>query len=244
MALAYERAGQGPPVVFLPGLALDRGVWAGVARGLADEFDTIRLDLRGHGESPEPTQPFAHHEDVVQALDALGIARAHFVGLSMGGAVALDVALAFPDRVRSLALVGSALHGHAWSAEWVASFRAVRRIGREQGARAARDAWAEQFGGVGRELFARDRGTRWTRRNLGRPLEPPAAERLAAVRVPTLVVVGERDRADFQAIARTLAAQIAGAQAVTLSGVGHLSPLEAPALLADTLKEFLHRVPS
>ena len=239
--LAYERAGAGPPVVFLHGLAQSRDVWTGVARFLAPSFDTIRLDLRGHGAASEPQEPFAHHDDVARVLDDLGLARAHVVGLSMGGAVSVDLALAHPSRVSSLALVDSALEGHPWSKEWIDAFHAVRRIGRERGPLAARDAWAELplFGGVGRDLLARDPGTRWVAPHLARPLEPKAFGRLPEIRVPALVVVGERDAPDFHAIARALAAGIPGARAVTLPGVGHLSPLEAPGLLADTLREFL-----
>jgi len=244
--LAYERAGEAPPVVFLHGLAHSRDVWAEVARLLAPFFDTIRLDLRGHGAASEPEAPFAHHDDVARVLDALGLARAHVVGLSMGGAVAVDLALAHPSRVSSLALVDSALEGYAWSQEWIDAFHAVRRIGRERGAETARDAWADLplFGGVGRDLLVRDRGTRWVAPHLARPLEPQAFGRLSEIRVPALVVVGERDGADFRAIARALAAGIAGARAVTLPGAGHLSPLEAPKLLADTLREFLSPVPA
>jgi pimeloyl-ACP methyl ester carboxylesterase len=90
-----------------------------------------------------------------------------------------------------------------------------------------------------RTLLAGDAGSRWTEPSLARPLEPPAALRLGEVRAQALVVVGERDLPDFRAIAAVLAAGIPGARAVTLPDVGHLTPLEAPALLADTLREFL-----
>jgi pimeloyl-ACP methyl ester carboxylesterase len=247
--LAFARAGTGPPLVFLPGLGLDRAVWAEVAALLQDDYDTIRLDLRGHGASPQASAPFAHHDDVAHTLDALGIARAHVAGLSLGGSVALDLALAHPARVRSLALVDSALGGFAWSPEWTEAFRAVRAVGRERGAFAARRAWAAHplFAtaprGALRALLANDAGIRWTTPPLARPLEPPAAGRLAEVRVPTLVVVGERDLPDFHAIAAALAAGIPGARTVRIAGAGHLTPLESPGMVADTLRGFLADAP-
>ena len=241
--LAYARAGAGEPVVFLHGLALDRQAWETVAALLAPAYDTIRLELRGHGATPRATAPHFHHEDVAAALDALGVDSAHVVGLSLGGAVAVDLALAHPGKVRSLALVDSALEGHEWSAEWRRGFRAVRAVGHEHGAAAARDAWARHplFSALVRPHLERDDGVRWTTPQLARPLDPPAAGRLAEIRVPALVVVGERDQPDFRAIADFLASRIPGARQVVLPGTGHVAPLEAPELLADTLREFLAR---
>jgi len=221
--LAYERAGTGPPLVLLPGLGLDEQLWADVALLLAAEFDTIRLQPRGHGRSSRPDGPYVHADDVARALDGLGIAAAHLAGHSQGGAIALDLALAHPARVRSLALVDSGLDGHAWSPAWRDAFRA--------------DTWRAQLFATRPELAPRVDAmlARWTRpsgRNQARPLAPRAATRLGTIRVPTLVVVGERDLPDFLLIARTLAREIAGARLVTLADAGHLAPLEAPESVA------------
>lgn len=245
--LAYERQGAGAPVVLLHGLGIDKAVWADVADALASSFDTVRLDLRGHGESSPADVPFAHHDDVARALGALGVERAHLVGLSMGGGVALDVALAHPARAGSLALVDAALGGHAWSPAWRDSFRAIRKTGEPEAAKAAwlmhplfdrprADARSSQMLAA---MIARDPGTRWTEHEPLRALDPPAAGRLAEIRVPALVIIGEHDLEDFQAAARALYAGIAGARLVTLAGVGHLAPLEAPSLVARELAGFL-----
>jgi len=237
--LAYERGGEGEPVVFLHGLGLDRAAWDPVVRDLGPSFDAIRLDQRGHGDSSDPVGPYFPHEDVVRLLDALAVERAHLVGLSMGGAVALDVALARPDRVRSLALVNSALNGHAWSAEWVNAFQAVRRAAAEGGAEAGKRAWAAHplFGGGHGGILGRDSGRRWTQPNFACPLEPLAGSRLGEVRARTLVIVGDRDLPDFQAIARVLHAGIAHSRFEMLEGVGHLAPVIAPGRVAALLEE-------
>ena len=243
--LAFERAGAGPPLVLLHGLGLDKGAWAGVARLLEGRFDTIRLDLRGHGDSSPWDGPYVPHDDVARAFDTLGLARAHVAGLSQGGAVALDLALAHPARVRSLALVDAVLGGHRWSDAYRDSIRAIRARGRAEGAEAARAAWAAHplFAGIpdATAWLARDSGRRWIERDPARGLDPPAAGRLGEVHAATLVVVGARDLPDFQAMARALADGIPGARRIVLEGIGHLAPLEAPSRVAQLIAEHAAR---
>jgi 3-oxoadipate enol-lactonase len=223
--LAYERAGTGPPLLLLPGLGLDEELWGDVATRLAPRFDTIRLQPRGHGLSSRPDAPYVHADDVARALDALGISSAHVAGHSQGGAIALDLALAHPARVRSLALVDSGLDGHAWSPAWRDLFRSGQPLFETRPELAARvDA-----------MIAR--GTRPSGRNRARPIAPRAIERLGEIRVPTVVLVGANDLADFQQIAQQLAREIAGARLVTLEGVGHLAPLEASEMVAARIAE-------
>src|SRR6185503_14144468 len=129
-------------------------------------------------------------------------------------------------------------------ADWVHAFRAVREAGRAGGAEAAKRAWFAHplFAAARAQPATRarlevqilaDRGVRWLTRDVARVLEPPAASRLAQVDAPALVVVGEFDLPDFQAIARALAGGLPRARLAVLPGVGHLPNLEAPAVLAD-----------
>ena len=250
--------GVGPAVVLLHGFTLDRHVWDGVLDPLATAHRVVRVDLRGHGASADASAPYLAADDVPRVLDALGLANATLVGLSWGGQVALETALAHPARVAALALVDSTLPGHAWSVEWRAMSRELRRLARGraagEGPAAAARAW------LASELFAPARdhahlgetlarwetpraGALWAGTNAALPLAPPAATRLAAVRAKTLVVAGERDLPDFRAIARALEDGIAGAQRIELPGVGHLPPLEAPTALAETLLAFLAEPP-
>ena len=229
--LAYERAGAGPPLLMLPGLGLDEELWADVSALLAPRFDTIRLQPRGHGRSSLPDAPFVHADDVARALDGLGVAAAHVAGHSQGGAIALDLALAHPARVRSLALVDSGLDGHDWSPEWRQSFRT--KAWRRHALFATRPDLDPRVDA----MLARDEGSLRLARNPARPLAPRAATRLGEIRVPTLVVLGEGDLPDFHAIAAKLVREIAGARLVKLPGVGHLAPLEAPERLAALIEE-------
>jgi len=86
-----------------------------VPAALAERHRVIRYDLRGYGESTPPLPSFAHHDDLVALLDALGVDRAALVGCSFGGAVAVDAALAYPDRVAALVLLGAVVSGYRWA---------------------------------------------------------------------------------------------------------------------------------
>jgi pimeloyl-ACP methyl ester carboxylesterase len=84
-------------------------------------------------------------------------------------------------------------------------------------------------------------GWHWKNRDPGRSFKPPAIQRLAEIKVPTLIIVGELDPPDFHAIAKTLERGIAGATKVTLPGVGHMANLEAPERFNEIVMEFLSR---
>ncbi|WP_326836279.1 alpha/beta fold hydrolase [Amycolatopsis rhabdoformis] len=110
----YDEAGNGPAVVLLHAGIADRRMWDRQFAALARHHRVIRYDRRGHGESVPVEGTVSHHHDLLAVMSALGVDRAALVGSSMGGAYALDAALAAPDRVESLALIGSGLSGHEW----------------------------------------------------------------------------------------------------------------------------------
>ena len=110
----YDEAGSGPAVVLCHAGIADRRMWTGPFEALAGDCRVVRFDWRGYGESGPATAQHMLHADLLGLLDALGIGRAVLAGCSVGGAAALDAALAAPDRVAGLVLVGSGLSGHTW----------------------------------------------------------------------------------------------------------------------------------
>jgi aminoacrylate hydrolase len=109
-SLYYERTGSGPPVVLIPGLGGDGRFWGGVVAALKDRFDLVVVDHRGAGRSDRPTGPHnigAIAHDVLAIMDQEGIAAAHLVGHSTGGAIVQTIALDAPERARSLVISGS-----------------------------------------------------------------------------------------------------------------------------------------
>jgi pimeloyl-ACP methyl ester carboxylesterase len=255
--VAYEEAGGGPALLLLHAGIADRRMWDDVAPTLAERFRVVRCDLRGYGETPLPDGPFAYAADAVSLLDALGVERAHVVGVSMGGHVALDLVLAQPARVDRLVLVGSGIdgwqHDAGLEAAWEEEEAAFERGDLDEAAWVNVRTWLD--GPTRREqdvdpelrrrVFEMQR-VALDHENLearGEWLTPSRRERLGDVRAPTLVLVGELDQPGFGRIARFLAAEIPGAQFEGLPGVAHLAPMEDPTAFARVVLAFLGEPP-
>ena len=112
--LYAEQTGQGDDVIFISGLADEGACWADQAAGLSDRWRITTFDNRGVGQSETPPGEYritSFAEDTAALMDALGIERVHVVGSSMGGAIAQELALAHPGKVRSLVLNGTYCRG-------------------------------------------------------------------------------------------------------------------------------------
>ncbi len=244
--IAYDVRGSGPTVVLIHGGVLDRRMWDREADAWASRFRVVRYDLRGMGKSADISGPFSSGEDLAAVLDAVGAPRAHLVGLSLGAGVALDFALTRPDRVDRLVLAGP-FPGGARVTErppGIDSLMAAAGRGDVEGAArfaagmpafAAPPDKAEWVRGL---VMANARLFRQSQ-TAERRLSPPAMARLGEVRVPTLVIVGERDSRDIVIAADSLTASIRGAQRVTLPGAGHLVNVWAPEAFTSMVTRFL-----
>src|SRR5262249_14759554 len=143
--LAYEVAGDGPrdpAVVLVHGFGLDMRMWDAQIGPLAARFRVVRYDCRGFGASGpfDPGVLYTHAGDLVALLDHLGIGEAVLAGLSFGGRVALQAALAAPDRVRGLALLDAVLDGVPWDPESARALDEVTRRVQASGGGAGRGA--------------------------------------------------------------------------------------------------------
>jgi pimeloyl-ACP methyl ester carboxylesterase len=220
----------------------------------SEQYRVVRYDLRGFGRSaiPEAGVHYQHQADLSALLDSFGIDRAAVLGLSLGGAVALDFALQHPERVRALVLAASTLPGFA-TPDLADLSRAIWRAGKTSGAQAARALWLEcpLFETVNEQPAASDRvremvadysGWGWTDSDPGTWAEPDCAARLDEIAAPTLVLVGERDIAGMRGNAAELANRIPGAEFSELPDVGHLPNMEAPVAFNRVVLDFLDRV--
>jgi 3-oxoadipate enol-lactonase len=231
--------GTGEPVLLLHAGVTDSRVWETTAALLVGAgYRAIRYDTRGFGRSPASAGPFSLVADALAVLDATGVPAAHFVGLSQGAATSVDAALAAPDRVRTLTLIGPGLSGYEWPR--LPGFE--RRL-----AAAERDdahglaleivrLWAPMsFEIAGAGADPDDLAARIVREQAEAFMadeqeveEPSAIPRLGEVTAPTLVVLGDRDLDAVAAIGRLLADRIPDAQLVTLTGADHILPLRVP----------------
>lgn len=254
--LYYEISGAGEPLVLVHGFSLDRRMWDSQVEAFSERYQVIRYDLRGFGKSslPEGTD-YQHSDDLAALLTVLGISQAHLVGLSVGGAVVLNAALAHRELAKSLVLVDAVLPGFNWSAAQSAMDGAVWETGGRSGAEAAKALWLDhplfapaqrnpQASAALKEIIAGYSGWHFVNHDPQHYPDPPAIQRLHTITAPTLVVVGELDLPDFLAIGQTLAHDIRDAREVVLQQVGHMSNMEAPSKFNEAVLEFLGQLKS
>lgn len=249
--LYYESAGSGEDLIFIHGFGLDRRIWDDQFEEFSRRYSVLRYDLRGFGKSSAPpTEAYAHHIDLHELMIQRGISKAHFIGLSMGGRVAIDLALSSPHLVASLIVAGSVVHGYKFQA-FTQSSAAAEAKG--AGIAAANRRWlyhdlfrpALEKPDVAprlKEIVASYSGWHWLNKNPWTPIDPPAVQRLSDIKAPTLILIGERDLPDFHAIADLLNHEIAGSRKVVISGVGHMSCMENPVAFNRVVLDFLSTV--
>src|SRR5260370_38118700 len=109
--LYYEMMGEGHPLVLLHGGYMDRRIWDDQFAAFAQNYQVIRYDIRGFGKSALPQVPYADWQDLFNLLTFLDVEKAHLLGLSLGGVIALDFTLMYPEMVDALILVGSPVPG-------------------------------------------------------------------------------------------------------------------------------------
>jgi pimeloyl-ACP methyl ester carboxylesterase len=249
----------GPPVLFLHANVADSRMWQGQWDSLAATHPLIRYDRRGFGESRTLfTAPHSHVADLWAVMDALGYERAVLVGCSMGGRVAIDAALACPDRVSGLVLSAPGVTGapaahHDDPAKTLmdaisaAAARGDLEAKNELQARLWLDGPLSAQGrveGEARRLFLSMNGTALRATHPGEAFDEASAwERLEAIAAPTLVMWGDLDLPHLQERCKLLAQRIPAAQSAVLAGSAHLPALEAPwqfnALLGRYLESLL-----
>lgn len=236
-----------PVLVLLNSLGTDLRMWSPQAEALRGEFRLVRCDARGHGGSPVPAPPWTLADlggDVLALLDSLGIERASFAGVSLGGATALWLAAHAPGRVES-AIPCFTAASFGPPGPWLERAATVRAAGVEAVADGVLDRWFTDR--VDPDLRARLREVL-----VATPPDGYAAATevvahldlrpdLGRIAAPTLVVAGAEDRACPPPVGRALAAGIPGAGFAELPGAAHLGNLERPDAFTDLIRSHLHK---
>ncbi len=245
--LPYDEAGAGPAVILLHAGIADRSMWSETLPALAEAgYHAIALDLPGFGDAPVEPGPQAPWNDVLAAMNELGIGRAVLVGDSFGAAVALRVAVIAPDRVSALALVSPPLPGEPsaeLAAAWAAEEEALERGDVDAAAQAVAAAWTwpgavrERVEAMQRRAFELQLAADGVE-DAPDPVEEDP-ESLTRVGVPVLAAAGAADMPDFLAGVETLARVLPSARSAVIDGARHLAPLEAPDAFRELLLDFL-----
>jgi 3-oxoadipate enol-lactonase/4-carboxymuconolactone decarboxylase len=231
-------------IVLGPSLGTTTALWDGVVGALAEHYRVLRFDLPGHGVSPAATEPFSVAElaaSVVAAVDSIGGGSFHYAGISLGGAIGLELALGFPDRLRTLAVICSGAKIGA-SEGWRERAAQIRASGTPSQVRASSERWFAP-GFLERDPSAGSAALE-TLMHVDDESYALCCDALAdfdvtdavgGIRLPTLCVSGEYDLPTPTALLKELADAIPEARQVTISNAGHLPAYEQPDTVAALL---------
>jgi pimeloyl-ACP methyl ester carboxylesterase len=268
--LYYEEHGRGDPLLLIMGLAADSTAWMFQVPAFAERYRTLVFDNRGVGRSSKPPGPYTIHEmadDAAGLLDVLGIARAHVVGVSMGGMIAQELVLRHPERVRGLVLACTFPEPDA-EAERVRAFSVSRFGGQVTASGETRiDVSAIDPLMLFQHLLPRVFNQSFIDRDLAKLLQifggalqfgfsmeailgqveavmgHRATDRLHHIQAPTLVITGDADLLVSPANSDILAQNIPGAKLVKVPGGSHGFNFETPDVFNREVLDFLATVP-
>jgi len=250
----FEMAGTGKPLLLLHSGIADHRMWAGQCSEFSRHFQVIMPDFRGYGRSPAPDEPFRHYEDIHALVQHLRSTSVSIAGCSLGGKVAIEMAIAYPEMVSRLILIAPGMPGYEYRDKktlakdailegliasgkseevadmlvdiWVVGLKRDRQIVDSAATALVREMTLDNYASVTDKY----------------PETPPGFDlmsRLVEIRVPTLVMIGDSDLPDMQAISQLVADRIRGAKRLLIPGVAHLPNLENPVLFNQSVIDFL-----
>lgn len=250
--IAFSDEGQGQPIVFLHAFPLNRSMWDPQVEGLKSQFRIITIDLRGHGESEAPMWRYSlgqFAEDIKGLLEHLGISKAAFVGLSMGGYILFALYRKYPSLFNALVLADT--RATADTPEAKATRFSMAQIAYKRGSSTIAELMlpkllgstsldhrqnlveqlrhmitANEISGIVGDLMAMEE-------------RPDSTPLLRDLKIPTLVIVGEEDVASPPEEVQGMAEHIPGAKFTIIPEAGHVSNLDQPKLFNQSIQEFL-----
>ena len=249
----YEVVGSGEPVVLIHAGVANLRMWDEQVKALRDAYRVIRYDTRGFGATETDAVDFSNRADIAALLDHLGESSAHVLGLSRGGSIALDFALEYPDRVRSLIVAAGGISGYESPDEADASvFEEPEKLLEAKDWEGISEwetaYWADGPGQPKERVdpALRARVHDWILTNYRaqkeegtpQPLDPPAVGRLSELRAPLLVIIGTLDEPGTQQSMHHLAKLVPGARLEVFEGAAHMINLEQPDRFNALLREF------
>jgi 3-oxoadipate enol-lactonase/4-carboxymuconolactone decarboxylase len=246
---AIDGPDDAPVVVLASSLGTTHAMWEPQVAALAGEFRLLRYDHRGHGDSPAPSGPYTVDDlagDVLALLDRLGVERATFVGISLGGAVGMTLAVRAPDRIERLALCCTAMR-FGEPDGWMERAATVRADGVQAVAPAVLERWLtpaappEMRAGLEAQLLSTSPD------GYAACCEAVAAHdlrgRLGGLRMPVLAVAGSDDPATPPEWLRAIADEVPGARLHVIDGARHIASVEFAGEFNRVLAGFLRGIP-
>jgi pimeloyl-ACP methyl ester carboxylesterase len=255
--LYYEEMGMGHPLIMMHGGLLDRRMWDDQFEVFAEKYRVIRFDVRNHGDSKGVPDRFKHYEDLRKVLSQLNIQKAVIMGLSLGGRIAIDFAIAYPENTSAVILAAPGASGYEFKSEAFKknNKKLEQAFGRgdiKMGIEYFQQAWTD---GPHRDPGEVDQAVRekvksmalntlndWEAQSIMTELEPPAIGRLDEIQAPTLAVVGDLDMPGILEIVDLVMAKVSRAKKVIIPGVAHMVNMEKPEEFNRVVLDFLENL--
>lgn len=266
--LYYEVAGSGHPLTLIHGALVNRGLWDDQVAAFAERYTVVRYDMRGFGDSAlvkADQPPYSASADLYALLHYLGIKQTYLMGLSAGGGLAIDFTIEHPEVVDALIAVAAGLSGFAPESSdessegeaeepWQQVVQALQQGEIDRAVEMNLRYWTDGPRRTPEQVNAqaRERVRAMTTANYRRGddlgvwpefIEPPAAGRLAEIKVPTLVMYGDQDVREVAEVAQALEGGIKGARKVVIPDTAHHLNLEKPAEFNRVVLDFLAALP-
>lgn len=252
--LYYEAAGNGETVVLIHGFTLDRRMWDNEFSQLAERFRCIRYDLRGHGKSSPVSRRFSQVDDLAKLLETLKVDRTHLIGLSLGGCIATDFSIAYPDRARDAVLIDPyyPLPTKYAFDKRVGSYVSEARKGKLKDGlsgwladplfKPANDD--KRLSTKLKEIVLTGHGSLgdgalFVNADKQTTSVANAGKSIADVRCRVLCLVGKRDLPRFHAVAQHFSREIQRAEVVEVPDAGHMANMESPEFVMTQIDRFL-----
>jgi 3-oxoadipate enol-lactonase len=245
----YEECGAGPAVVLLHDELLHSVTWDAEWEPLCRKYHAIRYDQRGYGKSDPPKSPYSPPDDLNALLDHLKVKHAVLVGSSSGAELAIDFALAHPEMVEGLFLLGPVVGGMEMSPEFQERRSKNNAPVADGNVKEAAENWSKDLYIVGErhdaarkriyDVLSDDPQNLRSEVAFQTPNSPTTSSRLAEIHAPTLILVGELDISDVHSNAGAMEGAIPGAQRDIIINAGHLVQLEQPEILVERLSRFV-----
>jgi len=250
--LYFEKTGKwSSPLILVHAGFSDRRDWVHQINDFARKYCTIAYDQRGFGNSSIIEAAFSPADDLKAIMDHLKIEKAILVGHSLGGTIALDFALQYPDNVSALVLIASGLNGYSWSKEFLELMNSIWSV--PQPEIMTKQFLSAPFYAIGmREPSIKSDVEIMTKENFHKALSwktfdvrdvhwyfPEPANKLKNIKIPTFVVHGDQDADDIKNIAHILSDNIPHIKTVTIKNADHLLNFEKPTELNNLVLDFL-----
>jgi pimeloyl-ACP methyl ester carboxylesterase len=252
LPIYYDSSGKGEPLVFLHGLGSSSADWQLQVEYFRDQYQCITSDTRGHGRSGKPPGPYSVAQfasDTAGLLDYLGMAGVHLIGLSMGGSIAFQMAVDYPERVKSMVIINSAPAVvpsnfseklKIWQRQYLFRILSMERIGKTIGARL--------FPKPDQKPLLDEFVVRWSKNDKKAYMAATMAlvgwsvlDRIASIKAPTLVIASDNDYTPVTA-KEEYVARMPNAELLVIEDARHAVCVAQPEKVNPAIEAFLKRV--